>query len=94
MNLPMKHNQGHNRQGHTGSRQGGGEGGEGQDGCQGQRQQLLGMKSVAIGIYSTAQGNTDSICNNFKWSIIHKNSDSLCCTPKTNTVLEINCTSI
>ena len=70
-----------------------GEGGEGQDGCQGQRQQLLGMKSVAIGIYSTAQGNTDSICNNFKWSIIHKNSDSLCCTPKTNTVLEINCTS-
>ena len=31
--------------------------------------------------------------NNFKWSIIYKNTDSLCCTPKTNIILKINCTS-
>ena len=24
-------------------------------------------------------------CNNFKWSIIYKNIESLCCTPETNT---------
>ena len=26
-------------------------------------------------------------CNNFKWSIIYKNIESLCCTPETNIVL-------
>ena len=33
-------------------------------------------------------------CNNFKWSIIYKNIESLCCTSETNIVLWINGTSI
>ena len=32
--------------------------------------------------------------NNFKWSIIYKNIESLCCTPETNKILQINYTSI
>ena len=26
-------------------------------------------------------------CNNFKWSLIYKNIESLCCTPETNIIL-------
>ena len=33
-------------------------------------------------------------CDNFKWSIIYKNTESLCCTPETNVILQINYTSI
>ena len=31
--------------------------------------------------------------NNFKWSTIYKNIESLCCIPKTNIILYINYTS-
>ena len=33
-------------------------------------------------------------CDNGKWSIIYKNTESLCCTPETNVTLPINYTSI
>ena len=31
-----------------------------------------------------AQGIQPTFYNNFKWNIIYKNTESLCCTPKTN----------
>jgi len=37
---------------------------------------------------------TERLNNNFKWSIICKNIESLCCIPETNTVLLINHTLI
>ena len=37
----------------------------------------------ATGIYCTAQGIEPIFYNNFKYSIIYKNFESLCCTPET-----------
>ena len=45
-------------------------------------------------MYCTAQGIQLLFCNNFTWSIIYKNFESLCCTPETNIILQINYTSI
>ena len=39
-------------------------------------------------------GHDWALNNNFKWSIICKNIESLCCIPETNTVLLINHTLI
>ena len=38
-------------------------------------------------LYCTAQGIESLSDNNFKWSIIYKNIESLCCTPETNIIL-------
>ena len=37
-------------------------------------------------IYCIAQENTANIYNNFKWGIICKNIESICCTPETNNI--------
>lgn len=42
-------------------------------------------------MYST--GNTTYILNNFKWSMIYKNPESLYCAPQTNITVLINDTS-
>ena len=33
------------------------------------------------------QGTQPIFCSKFKWSIIYKNIESLCCTPDTNVIL-------
>ena len=59
-----------------------------------------GLESVSpalAGRFSTTTppGEPQSLFfNNFKWSISYKNCESLCCTPETNIILEINYTSI
>lgn len=45
-------------------------------------------------IYCTAQGLHPLSCNNFWWSIIGKDTESLCCTPESNIILWFNCTWI
>ena len=44
--------------------------------------------------YCTAQGIQPLFCNNFKWSIIYKNIESVCCTPETKMISKVNYTSI
>ena len=45
-------------------------------------------------MYFAAQIIQPIFYNIFKWSIIYKNFESLCCTPESNTILYINCISI
>ena len=45
-------------------------------------------------MYFTTKGIWPIFYNIFKWSIIYKNFESLCCTPESNTILYINCMSI
>ena len=44
-------------------------------------------------IYHTTQGTQLIFYNNYKWNIIFKNWDSLCCTPETQIISNINYTS-
>ena len=41
----------------------------------------------AARIYYTAAGTEPIFYNNFKWNMIYKNTESLCCTPETNIML-------
>ena len=47
-----------------------------------------------MGIYCTTQGMSPIFYNNFKWRIICKSFESVCCTSETNRIFEITYTSI
>ena len=75
MNISVKQNQTHRHREQSSGYQWGEGSREGQD--RGRRLR------AATKIHRTAQGMKPVFCNNYNWSIIFKNCESLCCTAKT-----------
>lgn len=39
-----------------------------------------------IRVYNTQHKEYNQVYNNFKWGIIYKSMESVCCTPETNNI--------
>ena len=58
------------------------------------RHKLLHIKKQPTRIYCTVWGIQPIFYNNYKWSIVSKDCDSLCCPPETYIILYIKYTAI